>query len=71
VYRIDHYPVRVVEVPAPPAGEPPENLEQKMARFVLDKTRLHMQSGALPPKGMQLKGHAVWETPLQSEVAQT
>lgn len=69
VYRLDHYPVRVVEVPAPPAGREPEVLEQQMARFVLKKARLHMQSGALPPKGMQLKGHAVWETPLESEVS--
>ena len=60
VYRKDHYPVRVVDVPSPPIGQPADRLERQMADFVLNRARLHMQSGSLPPKGMQLNGHEVW-----------
>lgn len=62
VYRKDHYPVRIVEVPAPPANRSPAYLEQQMAEYVLTRARLHMKSGSLPPKGMQLNGNEVWQT---------
>jgi hypothetical protein len=62
VYRKDHYPVRVVDVPAPPPDRSPEVLERQMAAYVLNQARLHMKSGSLPPKGMQLNGDEVWRT---------
>lgn len=62
VYRKDHYPVRVVDVPSPPAERTPELLERQMAEYVLTRARLHMKSGSLPPKGMQVNGHEVWRT---------
>ncbi len=61
VYRKNHYPVRVVEVPAPPPHENRQELEHKMAEFALTEVRLHMQSGSLPPKGMQVNGHRAWQ----------
>lgn len=62
VYRKDHYPVRVVEVPSPPARRSAELLERQMAEYVVTHVRLHMKSGSLPPKGMQLNGDEVWRT---------
>ncbi len=69
VYQKDHYPVRVVEVPSPPQGISAEVLERKMAEFVLNQARLHMKSGSLPPKGMQLNGHDVWNTEIEERRA--
>ncbi|MBX5466317.1 MAG: hypothetical protein K6U14_02315 [Firmicutes bacterium] len=69
VYRKDHYPVTVVEVPAPPPGFAPDKVRQAVAEFVAHAVRDHMRSGALPPTGMRIRGEGVFAAPLSTDPA--
>lgn len=60
VYRKEHYPVRVVDVPLAPPQWDLAQQEEQMQRFVLDQLYEHMRSGALSPKGAQIHGEQVW-----------
>ncbi|MCL8208803.1 MAG: hypothetical protein K6V97_12140 [Actinomycetia bacterium] len=60
VYRLDRYPVRVEEVPAPPAGWDEAAQKRQIAAFVVDRVARHMRRGSLPPRGTRLDGSAVW-----------
>ncbi len=66
VYRKDHYPVWIVDVPAPPVGWDEQRKREHLSRFVLDSVREHMRSGALPPNGIRLQGEKVWVTKPQN-----
>lgn len=61
VYRLEHYPVRIVDVPASDGTLSKEQQHAIVSRYAIEKARAHMRRGALPPRGMQLSGEHLWD----------
>jgi len=63
VYRREHYPVRLVDVPRAPEGWTEDRQRQRIAQFVTEQVMTHMRKGSLPPRGVQIHAPALWQDP--------